>query len=79
MRNLRVGDIVCLRDEPMVPMKWPLAHIVEVHPGGDGKVRVITVQTMKGIYKHPIVKVVPLITNLIETVWFAKRYVSAKK
>ena len=59
-RNLRVGYIVCLREDPMAPTKWPLAHITEVHPGQDGKVRVITVKTMKGIYQHPIVKVVPL-------------------
>ena len=62
--NLCVGDIVCLHNEPMAPTKWPLARIVEVHPGGDGKVRVITVRTMKGIYKRPIVKVFHLIINL---------------
>ena len=56
--NLRVGDVVCLRDEPMAPKTWPLVRIIEVHPGGDGKVRVVTVWTMKGIYKHPIVKVI---------------------
>ena len=59
-RKLRVGDIVCLRKEPMSRTKWPLARIIEVHPGKDGKVRVITVKRMKGIYKRPIVKVVPL-------------------
>ena len=44
----------------MAPTKWPLAHITEVHPGQDGKVRVLTVKTMMGIYKHPIIKVIPL-------------------
>lgn len=60
-RDLRVGDIVCLRDEPLAPTRWPLARVIEVHPGRDGKTRVVTVRTAKGIYKRPIVKMVPLV------------------
>ena len=45
----------------MAPTKWPLAKIIEVHPGKDGKVRVVTVKTAKGIYKRPVVKMVPLV------------------
>ena len=59
-RNLHMCDIVCLRKEPIAPTKWPLARIIEVHSGKDGKVQVVTVKTMKGMYKRPIVKVVPL-------------------
>ena len=59
--NIKVGDIVCLREEPMAPTKWPLARITEIHPGHDGRVRVVTVKTSKGTYKHPIVKIVPLV------------------
>ena len=61
--NLKVGDIVCLRGEQVAPTQWILAQVKEVHPGPDGKVRVVTVQTTKGIYRRPIVKVVPLIIN----------------
>lgn len=60
-RNLRVGDIVCLRDEPTAPTRWPLARVVEIHPGKDGKVRVATVETVKGRYTRPVVKMVPLV------------------
>ena len=42
-------------------MKWPLARVVEIHPGRDGKVRVVTVETAKGRYTRPIVKIVPLV------------------
>ena len=45
----------------MAPTKWPLAKIIEVHPGKDGKVRVVTVKTAKGIYRRPVVKMVPLV------------------
>ena len=60
-RNVQVGDIVCLREVQLFPTKWPLARIKEVHPGADGKVRVVTVQTQRGTYKRPITKIVPLI------------------
>ena len=45
----------------MIPTKWPLSRVTAVHPGADGKVRVVTVQTKKGTYKLPITKIVPLI------------------
>ena len=60
-RNLKVGDVVCVRDEPMAPTKWPLARITKVHPGQDGKVRVVTIKTAKGTYTRPSIKLVPLV------------------
>ena len=32
-RNLKVGDIVCVRDESLFPTRWPLARIKQTHPG----------------------------------------------
>ena len=63
-RNSHVGDIVCLRSEPLVPTRWPLARVIEVHPGQDGKTRVVTIRTATGIYKQSIVKMcgVPVLT-----------------
>ena len=60
-KPIRQRDVVCLRDEPMTPTKWPLVKIIKVDPGKDGKIRVVTVQTAKGIYKRPVVKMVPLV------------------
>ena len=60
-KNVSIGDIVILRDETLFPTKWPLAKVVDVHPGRDNFVRVVTVKTMKGIYKRPITKVVVLL------------------
>ena len=51
----------CLRDEPTIPTKWPLARSTEVHPGRDGNVRVVTVRTPKGSYKRPIIKSAPIL------------------
>ena len=50
-----VGDIVLIRDEPLVSrLQWPLAKVVKLHSGGDGKVRSVDVRTAKGIVCRPI-------------------------
>ena len=50
-----VGDVVLIRDEPLVSrLQWPLAKVVKVHPGGDGKIRSVDVKTAKGIVCRPI-------------------------
>ena len=61
-REYQVGDIVCLREEPTALTRWPLAKVIKVHLGQDGKVRVVTViWTTKGPYVRPAVKLVPQI------------------
>ena len=54
-RNLAVGDVV-LRKDGLIPLKWQLARVEKVHPGLDGIIRVATVKTQHGTYKHPITK-----------------------
>ena len=60
-RNASIGDIVVLQEDGLVPAKWPLAKIVEVHEGKDGLVRVVTVKTHTGTYKRPIHKLALLL------------------
>ena len=44
--NFRVDDIVVCEDLPtQQPGRWPLARATKIHPGSDGKVRVVTVST----------------------------------
>ena len=62
-RNFEVGDIVCLHEDGLVPTKWPLARVVAVYPGSDGLVRVVSVKTAKGMYKHPVTKVAFLVPD----------------
>ncbi|XP_011699455.1 PREDICTED: uncharacterized protein LOC105456830 [Wasmannia auropunctata] len=56
-----VGQLVMLKDNKAVPLKWVLARVVEIHPGLDGVVRAVTVRTDKGIYKRSVVNVSPLL------------------
>ncbi len=62
-RNLAVGDIVVLREDGLVPLKWQLARVEKIHPGLDGIVRVATVKTQAGIYKRPVTKLALLLPD----------------
>ena len=64
MRNVQVNDIVVrLQEDALVPCKWPLGQVIEVHKGKDNLVRVVTVKTKSGIYKRPITKIAMLLSD----------------
>ena len=52
-KNLQV---VVIRTDCMGAAQWPIGRIEAVHPGEDGHVRVFSVQTSRGLYTRPIVK-----------------------
>ena len=60
-RNMAVGDIVLVREDGLVPCQWPLARIVNCHPGKDGVIRVVDIKTSTGAYTRPVHKVVLLL------------------
>ncbi|KAF0309118.1 putative ATP-dependent RNA helicase Dbp73D [Amphibalanus amphitrite] len=46
---------------PSVPRgSWPLGRVARTFPGQDGLVRVVEVNTRKGVYKRPVTKIVRL-------------------
>jgi hypothetical protein len=49
-----------LKDDITTPLQWPIGVIINVHPGTDGNIRVITVKTNKGTFKRPISKICSL-------------------
>ena len=55
--QININDLVLIKEDNVKRGQWPLGRVVEVHPGEDGVVRVVTVQTSKGTYKHPAVKI----------------------
>ncbi|KMQ89359.1 gag-pol polyprotein precursor [Lasius niger] len=57
---ISIGSLVLVSDERFPPSKWPLARVTEIHPGNDGKIRVVTVRTAASTFKRPIVKLCPL-------------------
>lgn len=52
MTNIKVGDMVIIKDERMPPSKWNLGRIIECHPGNDGLVRVATIKYQGGTTKR---------------------------
>ena len=58
--NLKVNDMVIVEASSRPPTEWRLGRIVDIHPGPDNIVRVVSVHTQDGIYKRPVVKLVRL-------------------
>lgn len=55
--NVRVDQLVLIKDERRPPTQWLLGRIIEVQPGTDNLVRVATVKTAKSGLKRPISKI----------------------
>ncbi|XP_039303908.1 uncharacterized protein LOC113004960 [Solenopsis invicta] len=60
-RTFKVGQLVMLKEDQSMPLKWTMARIEEVHPGTNGVIRVVTVRTEKGTYKRAVVNIAPLL------------------
>lgn len=54
------GALVLIKDERYPPLQWPLERIVDVHPGADGLVRVVSVQHNGKVIQRPVVKIAVL-------------------
>lgn len=54
--NINENDIVIIQDANLPAGKWALGRVIELHPGSDGYVRVVSLKTKNGIIKRPIVK-----------------------
>ena len=58
--NLRLSQPVLIIEESPMTNTWTLGLIVELHPGVDNYVHVVTVCTKDGVFKQSITKVAPL-------------------
>lgn len=57
--NVKIDDLVLLKEKSPV-LHWRLGRIENVHPGKDNKVRVVTVKTILGSFRRPVVNIAPL-------------------
>lgn len=55
--NVKIGQLVLMRDENLPPTQWKLGRIFEVSPSKDGLVRNVLVKTENGAFKRPIQKI----------------------
>ncbi|CAI6342683.1 unnamed protein product [Macrosiphum euphorbiae] len=63
-RNIEVGDLAVLKNDNSPPLQWDLVRVTKVHPGPDGIVRAVTVQSSSGAeFKRPATKLAVLPTE----------------
>ncbi|GJQ79443.1 hypothetical protein Trydic_g16301 [Trypoxylus dichotomus] len=58
--NITIGSLVLLKDDNAPPLQWQLGRVIDVHPGSDSVVRVVSVRTNKGVTKRSVMKICPL-------------------
>ncbi|XP_045495960.1 uncharacterized protein LOC123694541 [Colias croceus] len=63
--NIQIDDIVIIHDDNLPAGKWAMGRVVELHPGGDGLVRVVTLKTKNGLIKRPCNKISLLPVELL--------------
>ena len=58
--GLKLGEIVLVGDDAKKRLNWPLAKVLNLIPGKDGKVRTVQLKTQSGVLTRPIQRVYPL-------------------
>ncbi|KAJ8978472.1 hypothetical protein NQ317_016998 [Molorchus minor] len=56
----KIGTLVLIRDNNILPAHWKLGRIAVLHPGDDAIARVATVKTASGVLKRPLNALSPL-------------------
>lgn len=58
--DIKIGDMVVIKDDNLPSTKWMLARVVEVHLTDDNKVRTVSLKTKNGTTSRSITKICPL-------------------
>lgn len=56
-QQLRVNQLVFLKQQGLAPMQWLLGRVEKTHPGSDGHVRTATIRTASGSFTRPLTKI----------------------
>lgn len=68
-QNLKIGDLVLIKEDNYPPLKWSMGRIIETHPGKDDIVRAVTLRGPNGsILKRAISKLCPLPIQDVDTI-----------
>ncbi|KAG5874927.1 hypothetical protein JTB14_015753 [Gonioctena quinquepunctata] len=54
---------VLIKDNNLPPFSWKLGRVIDTHPGEDGIMRVVSVQTPLGILRRAVSSICPLPIN----------------
>ena len=58
--DIKVGDLVLIKEDNLPQLKWKLGRITSTHAGQDGQVRAATILTASGEVTRGITKLAPL-------------------
>ncbi|KAH8395425.1 hypothetical protein KR215_002433, partial [Drosophila sulfurigaster] len=58
--NLRIGDMVVIKEDNLPSNEWRLGRVLSTCPGTDTKVRVVDVLTARGTIRRPVAKLILL-------------------
>lgn len=58
--DLKLNDMVLIRDENTPPLQWTLGRIIKTYQGVDNKVRVVDIKTPRGVLCRNISKLCKL-------------------
>lgn len=58
--QLEPGALVLIKDKNLPPLSWQLGRVTDLYPGTDGKVRVASIKTQRGIIKRALATICPL-------------------
>jgi hypothetical protein len=61
--NVKIGDLVTIKDQKLPPGKWLLGKVIDIHEGSDKLTRVATIQTSKNTIQRVINKLCVLPVN----------------
>ena len=50
--NIQPGDLVLIHEDNLPPQSWPMGRVLQLHPGPDGIVRVVTLKVQGGTTKR---------------------------
>ncbi|CAG9133832.1 unnamed protein product [Plutella xylostella] len=60
IENIKKDDIVVIREDNIPPGRWAIGRVIEIHPGKDNHIRVVTLKTQGNIIKRPVSKLIIL-------------------
>ncbi|XP_071055070.1 uncharacterized protein [Onthophagus taurus] len=55
--GINVGDLVVIKHDQKPPLQWTFGRVCDIHPGQDGLVRVVSVNTTNSVLVRPVSKI----------------------
>ncbi len=59
-KDVKVGEVVLIKDETLRVRNWPLARVIKIFPGTDGIIRAVDVRCSNHTYRRPVYMLVRL-------------------